>query len=344
MTNMLFRLVAYSLFWVGLATVPSKGVAEAGNDLGFQCAASRSKFSQESVTSGSMDSKNNSQAIFKNNAQLEKVASGFQFTEGPLWHPDGFLLFSDIPANTIYQWKPQEKPGVFRRPSGNANGNTLDQTGRLVTAEHGNRRVSRTETDGTVVTLVSQYQGKQLNSPNDLVVKSDGSVYFTDPPYGIKSEQEELGFYGVYRLAPDGTLALLIKDFVRPNGIAFSPDEKKLYINDSEKGHIRVFDVKSDGTLANGQVFAQLKDSSKSGVPDGMKVDQEGNIYSTGPGGVWIFSPSGKLLGKIEVPEVTTNLAWGNRDYKMLYITAGNSLYRIPLNIPGVRSGKIGDS
>lgn len=338
MTSIVFRLFTYSVLWVGLATVPSKGVAEAGNEFGFQCSTPRSKFSEESLTSSSVDGKNDSQAIFKNNAELEKVASGFEFTEGPLWHPDGFLLFSDIPANTIYQWQPNKKPQVFRRPSGNANGNTLDQKGRLVTAEHSNRRVSRTETDGTIIALASQYQGKPLNSPNDLVVKSDGSIYFTDPPYGIKSEQEELGFYGVYRLVPDGTLSLLVKDFVRPNGIAFSPDEKKLYVNDSEKGHIRVFDVKPDGTLANGRLFAQLKDFSKPGVPDGMKVDQKGNIYSTGPGGVWVFSPSGKLLGKIEVPEVATNLAWGNRDYKTLYITAGNSLYRIGLNIPGVRS------
>ena len=285
------------------------------------------------------------QSILDNKAQVEKVASGFEFTEGPLWYPDGFLLFSDIPTNTLYRWTPNEQPKIFRRPSGNANGNTLDREGRLITAEHGNRRVSRTEKNGTVVTLVSQYEGKRLNSPNDVVVKSDGSIYFTDPPYGIRSEQEELGFSGVYRIAPDGTLALLVKDFVRPNGLAFSPDEKKLYVNDSQNGHLRVFDVKPDGTLENGQIFAELKDASKSGVPDGMKVDVEGNVYSTGPGGVWVFSPEGKVLGKIEVPEVSTNLAWGvsevlakeERHYKTLYITAGKSLYRINLKIPGVR-------
>jgi sugar lactone lactonase YvrE len=290
---------------------------------------------------------NSLQAILDDNAQVEKIAGDFQFTEGPLWHPKGFLLFSDIPGNTIYQWTPNKKPEIFRRPSGNANGNTLDREGRLLTAEHSNRRVSRTEKDGSIVTLASQYEGKRLNSPNDLVVKSDGSIYFTDPPYGIKSEQEELGFYGVYRLAPDGKLTLLVKDFVRPNGIAFSPDEKKLYVNDSEKGHIRVFDVKPDGILENGQLFAELKDPSKQGVPDGMKVDQEGNVYSTGPGGIWVFSPSGNLLGRIEVPEVAANLAWGDslqdssasRDYKTLYITASNSLYRIRLKIPGVQPG-----
>jgi sugar lactone lactonase YvrE len=279
---------------------------------------------------------NNLGEILAPNTQVEKVAEGFKFTEGPVWHPEGFLLFSDIPTNTIYKWQPKQKTEIFRQPSGNANGNTLDKSGRLVTAEHGNRRVSLTEKDGEIVTLANQYQGKQLNSPNDLVVKSDGSIYFTDPPYGIKSEQEELGFYGVYRLAPDGTLTLLVDDFVRPNGIAFSPDEKKLYVNDSEKGHIRVFDVKSDGMLANGKVFAEMKTPSEEGAADGMKVDIKGNIYSTGPGGVWIFSRNGELLGMIETPEPPANLAWGDRDYKTLYITARHSLYRVRLNIEGM--------
>ncbi|MGL5074587.1 MAG: SMP-30/gluconolactonase/LRE family protein, partial [Waterburya sp.] len=280
---------------------------------------------------------NNSEEILAPNTQVEKVATGFEFTEGPVWHPDGFLLFSDIPANTIYQWQPKQETEIFRQPSGNANGNTFDQSKRLISAEHGNRRVSRTEKDGKIVTLASHYQGKRLNSPNDLAVKSDGSIYFTDPPYGIKPEQEELGFYGVYRLAPDGQLTLLVDDFVRPNGIAFSPDETKLYVNDSEKGHIRVFDVQSDGMLANGKLFAEMKPPSEKGAADGMKVDIKGNIYSTGPGGVWIFSPNGDLLDLIETPEPPANLAWGDRDYKTLYITARNSLYRIRLKIPGVR-------
>lgn len=269
---------------------------------------------------------------------VEKVAGNFQFTEGPLWHPDGFLLFSDIPANTIYKWQPNNQIEVFRKPSGNANGNTFDREGRLITAEHSNRRVSRTEVDGQVVTLASEYQGKRLNSPNDLVVKSDGSIYFTDPPYGIKSEQQELDFFGVYRLGTDGTLTLLVDDFVRPNGIAFSPDETQLYVNDSQAGNIRVFDVKPDGNLANGRIFAAQKDPNKPGVPDGMKVDSKGNVYSTGPGGVWVFSPGGNLLGIIEVPEVPANLAWGDRDYQTLYLTARNSLYRVRLKIPGLRS------
>ncbi len=340
MKNLILRVTLYSLVLTVLTSAPSNGVTKARNDLGFRCSQSRSQSRLTSAQSSNTGNNNSLRAILDDNAQVEKVAGDFRFTEGPIWHPKGFLLFSDIPANTLYQWTANKKPEIFRLPSGNANGNTLDREGRLLSAEHGNRRVSRTEKDGTVVTLASQFEGKRLNSPNDLVVKSDGSIYFTDPPYGIKSEQEELGFYGVYRLTPDGKLTLLVKDFVRPNGIAFSPDEKKLYVNDSEKGHIRVFDVKPDGILENGQLFAELKDPSKKGVPDGMKVDQEGNVYSTGPGGIWVFSPSGNLLVILEVPEVAANLAWGDGDYKTLYITASNSLYRIRLKIPGVRSGQ----
>ena len=280
------------------------------------------------------------QTILDDSAKLEKVAGDFQFIEGPIWHPDGFLLFSDIPADTIYKFAANQQVEVFRRPSGKANGNTLDKAGRLITAEHSNRRISRTETDGKIIELVDQYEGKKLNSPNDLVVKSDGSIYFTDPPYGINKEQEELGFYGVYRLTTDGKLTLLVKDIVLPNGIAFSPDEKKLYVNNSEAGYIAVFDVNSDGTVSNQRVFAQLKDPGKNGVPDGLKVDVEGNVYSTGPGGVWILSPTGELLGKISVPETATNLAWGDDDRKTLYITGSKSLYRIRLKIAGVRAGK----
>jgi gluconolactonase len=286
-----------------------------------------------------MEKKNTVQDILDDSAKLEKLAGDFQFIEGPVWHPDGFLLFSDIPANIIYKFASNQQVEVFRRPSGKANGNTLDKESRLITAEHENRRVSRTEKDGKVIALADRYDGKKLNSPNDLVVKSDGSIYFTDPPYGITKEQEELGFYGVYRLAPDGKLTLLVKELVLPNGIAFSPDEQKLYVNNSEAGYIAVFDVKPDGTVTNQRVFAELKDPGKNGVPDGLKVDVEGNIYSTGPGGVWIFSPSGKLLGKISVPETATNLAWGESDRKTLYITGSKSLYRIRLKIAGVRAG-----
>ncbi|MEG4587590.1 SMP-30/gluconolactonase/LRE family protein [Microcoleus sp. MOSTC5] len=286
------------------------------------------------------DKKNTMQSILDDSAKLEKLAGDFQFIEGPIWHPDGFLLFSDIPANIIYKFASNQQVEVFRRPSGKANGNTLDKENRLLTAEHENRRVSRTEKDGKVITLADRYEGKRLNSPNDLVVKSDGSIYFTDPRYGVSKEQEELGFYGVYRLASDGKLTLLVKDLVLPNGIAFSPDEQKLYVNNSEAGYIAVFDVKPDGTVTNQQLFAELKDASQGGVPDGLKVDLEGNVYSTGPGGVWILSPDGRVLGKISVPETATNLAWGENDRKTLYITANTSLYRIRLKIAGVRPGK----
>ena len=279
------------------------------------------------------------QAIMSSNSKVEKLKGNFKFTEGPLWERHGFLLFSDIVTDTIYKWTADGKISRFRHPAGHPNGNTLDREGRLITASH-DRRLSRTEKDGTLNTLAERYEGKRLNSPNDVVVKSDGSIYFTDPPYGINKEQEELGFYGVYRLAPNKTLTLLTKDFVRPNGLAFSPDESKLYVSDSEKGHIRVFQVKPDGTLSNGRVFAKLKGPSNEGVPDGMKVDVQGNVYCSGPRGVWVFSPGGQLLGKINVPEVVTNLAWGDLDYKTLYITASTSIYRIRLKIAGVQPGK----
>ncbi|AFZ28705.1 Gluconolactonase [Gloeocapsa sp. PCC 7428] len=284
-------------------------------------------------------------AIKSDNAQVEKLVGGHKFLEGPLWHPDGFLLFSDTPANTIYKLSSNGKVEVFRRPAGYPNGNTVDREGRLVSAQH-DRSVTRTEQNGKVVTLATRYLGKKLNSPNDIVVKSDNSIYFTDPPFGIRKpyavqeQPEELGFYGVYRLTEDGQLTLLVKDMALPNGLAFSPDEKRLYINDSQQGNIRVFDVKADGTLANGRVFADLNVPGKERLADGIKVDACGNVYSTGPEGVWIFSPQGKLLGKISVPEGTTNIAWGGKDYKTLYITTYTSLYQIPLNVAGVPLGK----
>ncbi|WP_233221051.1 SMP-30/gluconolactonase/LRE family protein [Chlorogloea sp. CCALA 695] len=281
------------------------------------------------------------QEVAYSNAKVEKLSGGFKFIEGPVWDRRGFLLFSDISANTIYKWTPNGQTSIFRYPAGRANGNTLDLEGRLITAEQ-DRRLVRTEQNNTLTVLTERYGGKQLNSPNDVVVKSDGSIYFTDPPYGISKEKEELGFYGVYRRSPNGTLILLTNEMVRPNGLAFSPDEKKLYVSDSENGHIRVFQVNSDGKLSEGRVFAQLKGPENKGVPDGMKVDVQGNVYCSGLGGLWVLSPTGQLLGKIIVPEVVTNLAWGDKDYKSLYITATGSLYRIRLNVAGVQPGKSG--
>ena len=232
---------------------------------------------------------------------------------------------------------------TFRSPSSKANGNALDRQGRIVTCEHVNRRVSRTELDGTIITLASHYEGKKLNSPNDVVIKSDGSIYFTDPCSGIESEKaggvrpQELDFCGVYRVAPDGKeLTLLVKDFTKPNGLAFSPDESLLYINDYTEKLIRVFDVKKDGTITNGRLFARLP-GDKPGAPDGMKVDVEGNVYCAGPGpGIWIFDPSGEYLGIIFPPEKSANFAWGERDWKSLFLCASTSLYRIRLKVPGI--------
>lgn len=268
-------------------------------------------------------------------AEPERIATGFQFTEGPVWHPDGYLLFSDIPANRIYRWTPGGKLEVFREPSGNSNGLTFDRRGRLIVCEHGNRRVSRTEPDGTVIPLATHYRGKRLNSPNDVVVKSDGSIYFTDPPYGVQPEQRELDFQGVYRLAPDGTLTLLVDDFDRPNGLAFSPDEKILYLDDTARRHVRAFEVRPDGTLANGRVWAELHSESRGG-PDGMTVDLKGNLYVTGPGGTWVFDPTGRHLGTIVTPEQPANCAFGGPDQRTLFITARTSVYRVRIKVPGL--------
>ena len=260
----------------------------------------------------------------------ERIATDLEFTEGPVWHPDGYLLFSDIPANTIYKWTPDSNLEKFRSPSGNSNGLTLDRQGRLIACEHGNRRVSRTELDGTVVTLADKYQGKRLNSPNDVVVKSDGSIYFTDPPYGVQPEDRELDFQGVYRIAPDGALALLADDFGRPNGLAFSPDENVLYVDDTERRHVRAFDVQPDGTLANGRVFAELGEHR----PDGMKVDVNGNVYVTASF-VWVFDSMGRHLGNITTPDAPANCAFGGIENKTLFITARSSVYRVELKVQG---------
>jgi gluconolactonase len=265
----------------------------------------------------------------------KELASGFQFTEGPVWHPDGYLRFSDIPTSIIYQWQPGQAPQPWRKPSGNSNGLTYDRQGRLVACEHGNRRVSRQEADGVVLALATHYGGGRLNSPNDVVVHSNGSVYFTDPPYGIKPEQKEQPCHGVYRLATDGTMKLLVDDFDRPNGLAFSPDEKTLYIDDTIRRQIRAFDVVADGTLANGRMFAQMESEALGGA-DGMKIDVEGNIYCTGPGGIWVYRPSGELLGVAGGPQLPANLAWGDADRRTLYITARTSLYALRTKIPGL--------
>lgn len=277
---------------------------------------------------------------------LDAIATGFAFTEGPVWR-GADLLFSDIPNSRTVRYRPlPEGPEIttFRYPSGQANGLTLDRQGRLIACEHAGRRVSRIDHDGKVETLADTFEGKRLNSPNDVVVRSDGSIFFTAPPYGLPNQREgkELPFNGVYRIDPAGRLHLLVDDFERPNGLAFSPDERTLYVDDSARQHIRAFDVAPDGTLSRGRVWAELKPApGERGVPDGMKVDVEGNVYCTGPAGIWIFDPSSRFLGRIVLPEVPANLAWGDADWRTLYITAQTSLYRLRLNVPGIPVGAL---
>lgn len=265
----------------------------------------------------------------------ECLATGFQFTEGPIWMPDGYLLFSDIPADRIYKWTPEEGARVWREPSGNSNGLTLDRQNRLLVCEHGNRRVSRVEADGTLTSLADRYRGKRLNSPNDIVVKSDGTIYFTDPSYGIRPEEQEQPFNGLYRILADGTVELLAGDFVLPNGLAFSADESVLYVADSHYRHVRALDVLADGTLTNSRVLADM-DHPQPGSPDGMKIDVEGNLYVAGATGMWVFEPDGTCLGIIVPPERPANCAWGDVDRQSLYITARTSLYRIRVKVPGL--------
>jgi gluconolactonase len=263
-------------------------------------------------------------------ARVQKLAGDMGFLEGPTWHPDGFLIFSDIPNNELKKWTKDGGVTSFRKPSQNANGNTIDLQGRLVTAEHSGRRISVTTKDGGVNAVVDKCDGKKFNSPNDVVVKSDGTVWFTDPPYGLPRDQqkEQEGHY-VFRFDPRaGKTTVLIKDFDRPNGLVFSPDEKKLYVADSgQPRHIRVFDVNSDGTVSAGKVFCKID----KGGPDGIRCDAEGRVWSSAGDGVQIFAPDGSLIGKVLVPESPANLCFGGSDGKTLFITARKSLYSIPV-------------
>ena len=273
-------------------------------------------------------------------AEPELVADGFRFTEGPVWDPArGCLFFSDIPANTIFRWSPEAGVVAYRQPSYHSNGLALDGQGRLLSCEHSGRRVS-IEVDGALQTLVDSHQGKKLNSPNDLIVCQNGDVIFTDPPYGLSNRhgvaaEQELDFFGVFRLpAGESEPILLIDDFERPNGLALSPDEKTLYVDDTARGHIRAFEVRADGSLAHGAVFAELKGDGE-GAPDGMALDSHGNIYCTGPGAVWVFHPRGDLLGKIQLPLAAANLNWGGEDRKTLFFTARTDVYRVQCKVGG---------
>jgi len=266
-------------------------------------------------------------------ATVEKIADGFEFTEGPLWY-EGRLVFSDIPANTVYQWTPKEGSSIFLKPSGHANGLAVDGQGRLLLAQH-DGQVGRLAAENKIEPLAQSYQGKRLNSPNDLTVADDGAIYFTDPPYGVDAENRALDFSGVYRLDPDGSPTVLTKEFSRPNGICLSPDESILYVNDSGENIIRAYDVTDDGGITNGRQFAALE-GEEPGNTDGMKVDAEGNLYTTGPGGIWIYAPSGERIDRISVPEAPTNVAFGGPERKSLFITAQANVYRIPVTVAGV--------
>jgi gluconolactonase len=275
-------------------------------------------------------------------AAVEQLGTGFGWTEGPVWHPDGYLLFSDIPESTIRQFEVGSGISDWRTPSSMSNGLTFDAGLRLVACEHATSRVTRTEFDGTIVTLASHFGDAELNSPNDIVVRSDGTIYFTDPlcgrePYYGIERGPELGFQGVFRLRPDaGELTLLADDFEEPNGLCFSPDESLLYVGDSMRMEIRVFEVAPDGRLGENRVFLSAKELC--GVePDGMKIDEFGNLFAAMPDGVWVVNPQGDHLGTIEIGERVTNLAWGGEDWSTLFVTAGHSLYRIPTRVTGAR-------
>lgn len=320
--------------------------------------AAATTHAQDKKTIGVIDRKDpRLDRLVPKDAVIEKLAEGFDWSEGPVWHRRaGSLLFSDVPVNTVFMWKEGDtSASVFLKPSGytgaeprggepGSNGLLMDSEGRLVLCQHGDRRVARLEKDGKFTTLADRYEGKRLNSPNDGVYKSNGDLYFTDPPYGLlgnnNDPKKELKFNGVYRLATDGALTLLTKDMTFPNGIAFSPDEKTLYVanSDGNRPVWMAFEVKDDGTLGEGRVFFDTTPWVKAGLkglPDGMKVDKSGNLFATAPGGVAIFAPDGAHLGTLNTGEATANCGWGD-DGSTLYITADMYLCRIKLTTKGL--------
>jgi gluconolactonase len=292
-------------------------------------------------------------------AILERIADGFAWVEGPVWdHHGGHLLFSDIPRNSVLKWDPKAGVSLFLKPSGysgsvpfkgrepGSNGLAFDAAGRLVLCEQGDRRITRLEKDGHRTVLADRYQGQRLNSPNDLAFKSNGDLYFTDPPFGLpktfNDPHKELGFSGVYRLTPGGELTLLTSEIKAPNGIAFSPDERRLYVSNTDRNWAvwLAYEVRLDGALANGRVFfdGTAWAKTRKGAPDGMKVDMEGNLFAAGPGGVYVIAPDGTHLGMLETGVRTSNVGWGD-DGSVLYITASTAIYRITLNTKGIGFG-----
>lgn len=257
---------------------------------------------------------------------VELVADGFVFTEGPVWLSSGELVFSDIPKNRIYK----VDKTVYCEPSNNSNGLVLDTQGRLIACEHGSRSVTREEKDKKMTTLADKFEGKRLNSPNDAIVRSDGAIFFTDPPYGVAEDKRELSFQGVFMIAPDGKLSAIGRDFLKPNGIGLSPDEKTLYVADTEGNHIRAFDLAKDGKLSNGRVFCELPG------PDGLSVDQKGYVWCTAKDGVRVMNSKGVLVQTVVVPQQPANCAFGDTDGKTLYITARTGVYKVRCATPGL--------
>jgi gluconolactonase len=261
---------------------------------------------------------------------IEKVDAGFRFTEGAVWSREGFLLFSDVPNNHIRKLVPGERSTVFREDSHGANGNTFDAQGRLYSCESKTRRVVRMDKKGKIEVLAEKWEGKRLNAPNDIVVRKDGQIYFTDPAFGDQADTRELSFYGVYHITPKGVMSLIAKPAGRPNGIAFSPNGRILYVDNSDDRNVRAYDVDRNGEVSNERVVV----SNIDGVPDGMKVDEKGNLYITAKG-IAVYSPEGKLLQTFDLSETPANCAFGDPDLQTLYITAQTSLYRIRLGVKG---------
>ncbi len=280
--------------------------------------------------------------VFAVGTEIETIADGFKFLEGPVWHPyEKHLRFSDILGNSTLQWSEAAGLSSYRRNSQMANGNTYDREGRLLSCHHASSCVTRTDAEGEMEVLAAHYRGAELNSPNDIVVKSDGSVYFTDPPYGREAKvgiprRPQLEFNGVYRWHPaDGSLTLLTRALNRPNGLCFSADESLLYINDSPEYKIYVFEVAADGAIGNGRLFAETRGDG-AGVPDGMKIDSLGNLYCCAQGGLHVFRADGSLLGRLRTPMQITNFTWGDGDLCSLYLTGITTLYRVRARIPGI--------
>jgi gluconolactonase len=265
----------------------------------------------------------------------ERLATGFVFTEGPSWHPDGFYYFVDIRRSLLFRLQPGQTPEIVRRETGEGNGTTFDLEGRLVICEGGNRRVSRIAGDGSVAVLMDRYQGKRINRPNDVVCRSDGSIWFTDPGLRIPLPEKELVHSGVYRIMPDGTKRL-VAEFEYPNGLAFSPDERTLYVaNTRQAQYIHAIELDAEGDMVRRRIFADMSSEETDGVPDGMKVDVEGRVWCTGPGGTWVFARDGARIGIIRTPEIPANLCFGGADLKTIFFTARTSVYTMRSKVPG---------